>query len=213
MNRYAKTKLLFLAIAAIVVTILSHSSLAYYAYVDTADNVVTSGAIQLKIHEKTAAGNEYPKEGILIMPGSIVSKQVTIENLCNHPFYLRLEIVNGIDSTTLTVDECLELDINEKDWTYVDGYYYYNDIVPPHTTTTPIFTEVEIVGDKVDNSYIGRTLSLTVNAFAVQSENNFAENPWNAEGWPIELPESEGSESNDTAPGDTSGADTEEVTP
>lgn len=191
MARFGKTKLMLIAIAAIIITILSQGSLAYYAYVDTADNVVTSGAIKLQIHEKTAAGNDFPEDGILIMPGALVSKRVMIENICNHPFYLRLEIVDGIDSTTLSSDECLALDINEKDWTYIDGYYYYNDIVPPYTMTTPIFTEVEIVGDKVDNSYIGRTLYLTVNAFAVQSENNVADKPWNAEGWPIEVGEVE----------------------
>jgi hypothetical protein len=29
-------------------------------------------------------------------------------------------------------------------------------------------------------------LSLTVNAYAVQSENNPAEHPWDAAGWPAE---------------------------
>ncbi len=191
MSARGKAKLLIIAITAIIVTILSQSSLAYYAYVDTADNVVTSGAIRLQIHETTAAGNDFPEDGILIMPGTLVSKRVTIENVCNHPFYLRLEIVNGIDSKVLSVDECLDLDINDKDWTFVDGYYYYNDIVPPYTTTSPIFTEVEIVGDKIDNSYIGRTLYLTVNAFAVQSENNLADKPWNAAGWPTDMGEVE----------------------
>ncbi len=189
MFRFARTKLMIIAIAAIIVTAFSQGSLAYYAQVNTADNVITSGAIKLQIHEKTAAGNDYPKEGVVILPGALVSKRVTIENLCKHPFYLRLEIVNGIDSTILTADECLELDINTKDWTYIDGYYYYNDIVPPFSTTSPIFTEVEIIGDKVDNSYIGRTLYLTVNAYAVQSENNVAEFPWEAEGWPISVDE------------------------
>jgi len=45
---------------------------------------------------------------------------------------------------------------------------------------------VEIVGSKVDQHYIGKTLSLTVNAYAVQSENNPAEHPWDASGWPVD---------------------------
>ena len=38
----------------------------------------------------------------------------------------------------------------------------------------------------VDNAYIGKTLSLTVSAQAVQSENNPADFPWEVSGWPAE---------------------------
>ena len=69
---------------------------------------------------------------------------------------------------------------------YVDGYYYYNEILQPGKTTPTLFTQVEIVGSKVDLSHVGSTLSLTVNAYAVQSENNPADYPWEASGWPAE---------------------------
>ena len=56
----------------------------------------------------------------------------------------------------------------------------------PGETTVPLFTQVEIVGSKVDQTHVGSTLSLTVNAYAVQSENNPAEFPWHANGWPAD---------------------------
>ena len=42
------------------------------------------------------------------------------------------------------------------------------------------------MGSKVDQNDIGSTLSLTVKAYAVQSENNPADSPWDASGWPAE---------------------------
>ena len=58
----------------------------------------------------------------------------------------------------------------------------------PGETTPQVFSHVEIVGDKVDNRYIGKTLTLTVVAQAVQSENNpiTGGETYTASGWPKE---------------------------
>jgi len=182
----AKGRLLLVALAAILLTVLTQPTLAYYTTIGKATNVVTSGDIQLMIHEKTADGSNFPAEGVYIIPGDIVSKQVSIENVCGHPFYLRVKLVSGSTNEALSADDCLKLDINTAKWTYQDGYYYYNVILQPGETTPALFTQVEIVGSKVDQTHIGSTLSLTVNAYAVQSENNPAEHPWDASGWPAE---------------------------
>lgn len=182
----AKSRLLLIAIAAILATVLTQPTLAYYTTVGKTTNVVTSGNISLQIHEKTADGSDFPTEGVYIIPGDIVSKQVFIENVCGHPFYLRLQLVSGSTNEALSADDCLRMDINTNDWTYQEGFYYFNRILQPDEVTPALFTQVEIVGSKVDQTHIGSTLSLTVNAYAVQSENNPAENPWDASGWPAE---------------------------
>ena len=182
----AKTRLFLIALTAILATVLPQPSLAYYTTVGKATNVVTSGDIQLQIHEKTADGSDFPAEGVYIIPGDIVSKQVSVENVCGHPFYLRVKLVSGSTNRDLTAEECLKMDIDTENWTLVDGFYYYNRPLQPGEITLPLFTQVEIVGDQVDRSHIGSTLSLTVNAYAVQSENNPAEHPWDAAGWPAE---------------------------
>lgn len=180
-----KLRLLLIAIAAIVVTVFSQGTLAYYTTVGKATNVVTSGNIKFVIHEKTAQGTDFPKEGVYIVPGDIVSKRVTVESLCDHPFYLRVKPVYGINgSNELTAEECFGLDIDRQNWIEKDGWFYYKDIVRPGETTPAVFSEVEIIGEKVDNSYIGKTLTLTVSAQAVQSENNPADTPLEALGWP-----------------------------
>ena len=180
----AKSKLMLIALAALLVTVLTQPSLAFYTTIGRATNVVTSGAIALQIHEKTADGSDFPAEGVYVIPGDIVSKQVSIENVCDHPFYLRVKLVSGVTNQDLSIEDCLKLDIDTISWTFVDGYYYFNYILQPGEYTTNLFTEVEIVGSKVDQSYIGSALTLTVKAFAVQSEHNPAEFPWEASGWP-----------------------------
>lgn len=182
----ARSRLLLIALAAILVTVLTQPTLAYYTTIGKATNVVTSGGIQLQIHERTADGSDFPTEGVYIIPGDIVSKQVTVENICSHPFYLRVKLVSSSTNAELSAEDCLKMDIDTANWTYLDGFYYYNAILQPGETTPALFTQVEIVGSKVDQTHIGSTLNLTVNAFAVQSENNPAEYPWDASGWPAE---------------------------
>ena len=74
------------------------------------------------------------------------------------------------------------IDINTEDWTYQDGYYYYNEVLAPEAETKPLFTEVVIDGKSVDNKYIGATFVLDVDGSIVQSENN-ADTVLEAVGW------------------------------
>ncbi len=183
-----KLKITVIALVAMILTFLSQGTLAYYQTVGKATNVVTSGNIRFIIHEMTDAGTEFPKEGVYVVPGDIVSKKVSIESDCDHPFYLRVKIVYGVDSKELSAEDCFKLNINEQYWQYNDGWYYYTGIVDPGEITPNVFSHVEMVGSKIDNSYIGKTLTLTVKAQAVQSENNpiTDNNTYTASGWPKE---------------------------
>lgn len=183
-----KIKIFVVALAAALMALISTSTLAYYSTVGKSTNVVTSGNIQFIIHEMTDQGKEFPEEGVYIVPGDIVSKKVSIESDCGHPFYLRVKMIYGVESQELSSEDCFKLNINEKYWELHDGWYYYTGIVNPGETTPDVFSHVEIVGSKVDNSYLGKTLTLTVKAQAVQSENNPITdgNTYSASGWPAE---------------------------
>ena len=183
-----KLKFLVIAYVAIVFTFCTQDTLAYYSTIGKATNVVTSGDIQFIIHEKTDQGTDFPVEGVYIMPGDVVSKKVSVENICTHPFYLRVKIVYGVDAQELSAEDCFKLNIDENNWKYHEGWYYYTGIVEPNQTTPDVFSKVEIVGSKVDNSYLGKTLSLSVIAHVVQSENNPIEgaDTFTASGWPQE---------------------------
>ena len=184
-----KMKIVVVALMATLITLMSQATLAYYSTVGKATNVVTSGNIQFIIHETTDQGKEFPREGVYIVPGDIVSKKVRIESDCDHPFYLRVKMVCGVGSKELTAEECFKLNINQNHWQLHDGWYYYKGIVNPGETTPDAFSHVEIVGSRVDNSYLGKTLTLTVKAQAVQSENNPISdgNTYTASGWPKEV--------------------------
>ena len=182
----ARHCLLLVALVAILATLLTQPMLAYYTATGKATNVVTSGDIQLMIHEKTADGSNFPAEGVYVIPGDIVSKQVSVENVCGHPFYLRVKLVSGTSNEDLIPEDCMKMDIDTENWTYQDGFYYFNQVLQPGETTPALFNQVQIVGSKVNQTHIGSLLQLTVNAYAVQSENNPAEHPWDAAGWPVE---------------------------
>ena len=186
-----KAKIFIVALVASVMAFISTSTLAYYQTIGKATNVVTSGNIRFLIHEMTDQGTEFPKEGVYIVPGDIVSKKVSIESDCEHPFYLRVKMIYGVDAIELTAEDCFKLNINEEYWELHDGWYYYKGIVEPAETTPDVFSHVEIVGSKVDNNYLGKTLTLTVLAQAVQSENNPITdgNTYTASGWPKEVEE------------------------
>ena len=187
MNRI-KAKLFTTAFLAILLTFFGGESLAYYQVLGTAENVVTSGNIRFMIHETTDQGTEFPAEGVYVLPGDVVSKRVTIENKCEHPFYLRVKMVSGTNSRELTAEECLKININQEFWELYDGWYYYKGILSPEETTPYVFSQVEIVGEEVDNRYIGSALSLSVRAQALQSENNPTTDgkAYTASGWPQE---------------------------
>lgn len=182
-----KLTLLLIAVVAIMVTLVIQPTLAYYTVIGKATNVVTSGDIALTIYEKTDSGEDFPSDGVQVIPGDIVSKIVTVENSCTHPFYLRVKLVNSATDPNLVAEDCLKVDLNTANWTLKeDGFIYYNSILQPGQTTEPVFTQVEVVGDALGREGAGTTLDLTVKAYAVQSEHNSAVNPWDAAGWPAE---------------------------
>lgn len=188
MLRNIRVRLLAIGLTAILVCLLTQPVLAYYTTVGTATNVVTSGNISLQINEMTNQGNRFPEEGVYVIPGDVVSKVVTVENICEHPFYLRVKLVYGANNEELPAEECFKLNINTENWTLKDGWYYYTESLQPGEETPELFSHVEIVGNKVDTGYIGKTLQLTVKAQAVQSENNPIEDNdiTTANGWPAE---------------------------
>lgn len=182
--RRKKLLISLIALAACLVTLLTQPSLAYYSVLGEATNVITSGEIKCKIIEKMGNG-DFPTEGVYVMPGSIISKKVSVKNIGSNPFWLRVKLKNAVDDSTLSAD-ILELDINSKDWINgKDGYYYYNKPVKPGIETEKLFTQVKVAGS-ADNNYLGKTVKLTVCAYAVQSEYNDAASPLKVAGWPAE---------------------------
>lgn len=183
-----KRKFIVIALVALLLTLLAQNTLAYYTSIGKATNVVTSGDIKLRIHETTTGGKPFPvEEGVEVIPGDVVDKRVFVENVCDHPFWLRVKLVYGTNSKTLDPQQVLQItDLNEKQWILHEGYYYYYRPLQPKQKTEPLFESVLITGSLVDQHNAEEMLSLTVKTYAVQSENNPGANPWDVSGWPVD---------------------------
>lgn len=177
-----KIKILLLCLIIVLFSMVSVGTYAYYTKSVVATNTVTSGSVDIIIHETDGNGEPYPTEPVVILPGDVVNKVVTVENSGNQPLYLRVRLIPGVNDPALSAHDCIHMDINDTDWTEQDGYYYYNRALNPGETTPALFTKVTFVGDKVTNAYLGKMFSLDVAASAVQSVHN-GESALEAQGW------------------------------
>lgn len=178
-----KKRILLIALLVLLIALYSTGTYSNPVYTQKATNVITAGSVDVKIHEYTASGEVYPNIPVVIMPGDVVGKRVEVENTGSSPAFLRVKLTPGINDEKLTAADCIQMDINDADWTYQDGYYYYNQILQPGQTTSALLTRVTFDGTKVTNAYLGKLFSLNVEVQAVQSEHNGAE-PLEAQGWP-----------------------------
>ncbi len=180
-----KRRLLLLFGVVAILAILSAGTLAYFTAQTKATNIISSGSVNLKIHERTADGSNFPKEGVMVMPGDTVSKVVTVENVGSAPLYLRVRLTKRVNDASLAADDCISMNLNTLCWTEKDGYYYFNEALNPGQTTEALFSEVYVDLLKVDNAYLGKYFTLEVSAYGVQAAYN-GNTPWDAVGWPEE---------------------------
>ena len=178
-----KEKLLLLSLILAVFAMLTVGTYAYFTTTETAHNVITTGGINFELRQGGAATATFPDKTMVILPGDVVTKDLTVENTGDHPMYVRIKLTPGVNDRALSADGCIHMDFNKEAWTLADGYYYYNTALKAGETTAPLFTKITFVGEKITNDYLGKQFSLDVAAFAVQSEHNGA-TPLEAQGWP-----------------------------
>ena len=180
-----KRKVIISSFIIIIIALISKPALSYFTSETTAKNIIKMGNIDLKIHEKIIDEEKYVSQTFDIMPGDTISKTVTVENTSDHPLYLKVKLTKSIDNKIIDDEKYISMNLNIKDWTYANGYYYYNTVLKPKEITPALFTEIYIDEKNVDNSCLGKKFSLDISAYAVQSENN-GDNVWSAFGWPVE---------------------------
>lgn len=188
-NQNAKNKKRIGLVAAVIccIALIGAGTLAYFTVEETAHNVITTGKVQMKLHEETADGKPFPENGITgVMPNTEVDKKVFVENTGNADMYVRICVDKSIqpaDGVDAALDfKNITLDIDTQHWTEKDGFYYYNRALKPGEKTEPLFTVVQF-GKELGNEYMDAKIEIDVNAQAVQSKNN-GDNPLTAAGWP-----------------------------
>ena len=180
-----KKKLLTICVVAICIAVLSMGTSAYFTTEKAATNVITTGSIEIKLHELTEQGGEYvPFEDVGgVMPGAEISKIAFVENTGFSDAWVRIRVEKNID---LAVEGEVELslvslDYNTEHWTERDGYYYYNQKLSSGAKTEPLFTTV-IFAPEMGNLYQNSIATVEVTAQAVQVANN-GESAFEAAGW------------------------------
>lgn len=178
-----KKKILLAAFVVICLAIITTGTLAFFTTEETAHNVITTGNVDIAVVETTLDDNgdeiEFPKEGFDgVMPGTSVSKIVRLENIGKGNAWVRIKVdltAKAADGSELPLQQdgtdVMTLDYDTEEWTYSDGYYYYNKILTPGEKTTALFESVAFSKD-MGNDYKSGQLAVIINAHAVQSDNN-----------------------------------------
>lgn len=187
-NRKRNWRRWLLGIALLItgLAVLATGTAAYFTTEETANNVITTGVIDLELVELTTGDKPWPTEGVKdVMPGMTVDKRVFVRNNGSAPLYARLRLsqsitpAEGIDAE-LNFDH-ISLDINLEHWTEQDGFYYYYRALQPGESSEPLLTKV-VFDPAMGNEYMDATVHVNVLAQAVQSDNN-GEDPLKADGW------------------------------
>lgn len=171
------------SILVICLSLIMQSTLAYFTAESTARNVIATGAIDITLREETASGEAW-SDLDNITPGDAVSKIVTVTN-SDMPAYVRIKCeisVHDAERNTLDPSYMLQLDMDTKNWTYLDGWWYYNRLLDIGETTVPLFTQVSFFAT-MNNEYQNCTATIDVLAQATQATNNGTD-VFSAAGWP-----------------------------
>ena len=113
----------------------------------------------------------FPEEGITgVMPGSTVSKIVSIRNTGRSDAWIRVRVsIEVKDGEGLPLDTGVVGFTVEGPWfNGEDGYYYYSEAVPAERETQVLFREVRFDPD-MGNEYQNCTAYIKIEAEAVQT--------------------------------------------
>lgn len=178
-----KKKILVIAIAVMVLSVVGYGTLAWFTSQSTANNTITTGDIEIQVEETMLQGEEevpYVDPTDTLVPGTTNSKIVRVENTGSDAAYVRVKVDIAFDDESLATD-VVSLNTNSA-WTYSNGYYYYNQVLQSGATTTDLFDSYTF-SSSAGNEYATAVLSIDVNAQAVQSDNN-GTSALTATGWP-----------------------------
>lgn len=183
MYKRMKKRFVYCAVLCILLSLVVNSTLAYFTAESTAHNVITTGAIDITLREETTSGEAW-SDMDNIMPGDTVGKIVTVTNR-DMPAYVRIKCeisVHDAEDNALDPGDMLQLDMDTKNWTYLDGWWYYNHLLDIGETTVPLFTQVSFF-TTMDNEHQNCTATIDVLAQATQAANNGTD-VFSAAGWP-----------------------------
>ena len=172
------------ALLVLCLSVVTEGTLAYFTAEDVAHNVITSGGVDIAIREWQDPDGDgtwepYPEEPQSVMPGSVLSKIVTVVNEDAESYIRAKFVVTVTDAAGETMEldaaakaKLVRLNVDEESWIGAGDWWYYAAPVAQDGVTKPLFTEVEFDGPTMTNEYQGCTIEIDVSAQAVQTANN-----------------------------------------
>lgn len=180
-----RSTVITLLICLILIALISGSTLANRTTKGVTDNVITSGQIRVTLLNLQGNGEEMPKCIYSVLPNTDVANIVRAYNVGRNPEYIRIKfnpVIKNEFNEDLSV-EPIKFNIDDKYWTYKDGYYYYYKIIYPNEMSENLWDTVHF-GKEIDNTYKFATLTVDIVVEAIQSENNGL-NVMEAKGWEV----------------------------
>lgn len=186
-----KRKLVLTSAVVLILALLAAGTFAYFTKDVRATNVITTGTISIELNDSITGGaavkdgdkvTGYTISGV--MPGQAVEKAVSVTNTGTSPAWLRVKLdisVTGANGKPLDLtfgDKQDVLTFTTGDgWFYHDGYYYYSAPVAEKTSTADFFAKKDgqptlMLNPQLPNDYQGCTVTVAVQAQAVQVKNN-----------------------------------------
>lgn len=167
------------AAVAMVGTLAVGGTLAWFTDTETATNVVTTGNVDIAIHETndpegtfndstviTNNGLSYGNEEKGVTPGEHMTKRVAIQNTGENPALIKVTIdVENSDVIDLVLAK------NSKWLSDEEGVYYYSEAVAPTAFTADLLSALEIAPTVDNKSTDLADLEVKIMAYAIQSEN------------------------------------------
>lgn len=171
-------------IGVLVLSIIVGSSLAQVQKRGETVNVISSGEITVDLLNIRKDGTNMPEIITCILPGDTIDNVVKAKNTCDYDEYIRISLDKIIYETA---EENVVLDsskghflFNEEDWTYKDGYYYYNEVLKAGDISPALYDGIYL-DESIDNTYKLAVMDVEISVEAVQSVNNG--DALTAEGW------------------------------
>ncbi len=173
-----KKKIFLLAFLAICAGVITSSTIAYFVFEGKADNVITSGMVDIELNRSGNVGDMTEQH---VMPGSVVAPSATLRNKGDEDVWVRVKAVIEFEESsgrapieldnTGTVNQ-IYLDDSGREWAYEDGYYYYLDILEARDEVEAGSIGNLYFATELDDDFRNSKLFLLVEAQAAQSKNN-----------------------------------------
>ena len=172
-----KKKMLAISASIMCVLCVTAGSLAFSSKEGIAKNVIASSNLQaeLVVMKQEHDGSLVPAaDENEILPGANLSRIIQVENTGDEPAWIRIRLEND--------DKLILTGVNDKDWSFREGFWYYGKELKKGETTESLCTGVEL-DSSTGNDYALKSVNFKVYAQATQVKHN-GSTALEAKGWP-----------------------------